>query len=57
MGHPLGCSGARMTVTCLSELMLRRGGGVGCVTMCVGTGMGCAGVFKVESGVTANSKL
>ncbi|TFE23662.1 thiolase family protein [Cohnella luojiensis] len=47
LGHPLGCTGAKLTVTLLHEL-LRLGGGYGVVTMCVGGGMGAAGVFEVE---------
>ena len=46
MGHPLGCTGAKLTVTILKELP-RRGGGYGLVTMCVGGGMGAAGIFEV----------
>jgi acetyl-CoA acyltransferase len=46
LGHPLGCTGAKLTVTLLHEL-LRQGGGYGIVTMCVGGGMGAAGVFEV----------
>lgn len=45
LGHPLGCTGARMTVTLLSELR-RRQARYGVVTMCVGGGMGAAGVFE-----------
>jgi acetyl-CoA acyltransferase len=45
LGHPLGCSGAKLTATALHELH-RRGGRYGLVTMCVGTGMGAAGIFE-----------
>ncbi|PWI58955.1 acetyl-CoA C-acyltransferase [Sulfoacidibacillus thermotolerans] len=45
MGHPLGCTGARQTVTILEELK-RSGGRYGLVTMCIGGGMGAAGVFE-----------
>ncbi|KPV43636.1 acetyl-CoA C-acetyltransferase [Alicyclobacillus ferrooxydans] len=45
LGHPLGCTGARLTVSILNELE-RRGGRYGLVTMCVGGGMGAAGVFE-----------
>ncbi|WP_126428518.1 acetyl-CoA C-acetyltransferase [Brevibacillus marinus] len=46
LGHPLGCTGAKLTVTLLNELK-RRGGRYGLVTMCVGGGMGAAGVFEM----------
>lgn len=46
LGHPLGCTGARLTVSLISELQ-RRGGGYGVVSMCIGGGMGAAGVFEV----------
>ncbi|MFC5407245.1 thiolase family protein [Cohnella soli] len=46
LGHPLGCTGAKLAVTLLHELR-RLGGGYGVVTMCVGGGMGAAGVFEV----------
>ena len=45
LGHPLGCTGARLTATLLHELG-RRNGRYGIVTMCVGGGMGAAGVFE-----------
>jgi acetyl-CoA acyltransferase len=45
LGHPLGCSGARITVTLLYELQ-RRGARYGVATMCIGGGMGAAGVFE-----------
>lgn len=46
LGHPLGCSGAKLTVQALNEAR-RRGGKYAMVTMCVGTGQGAAGVFEV----------
>lgn len=45
LGHPLGCTGAKLTATILQELK-RRGGRYGMVTMCVGGGMGAAGIFE-----------
>lgn len=45
LGHPLGCTGAKLTVTILRELK-RRKGRYGLVTMCVGGGMGAAGIFE-----------
>jgi acetyl-CoA acyltransferase len=45
LGHPLGCTGAKLTTTLLHELK-RRKGRYGLVTMCVGGGMGAAGVFE-----------
>ena len=45
LGHPLGCSGAKLTATALHELK-RCGGRYALVTMCVGTGMGAAGLFE-----------
>jgi acetyl-CoA acyltransferase len=46
LGHPLGCTGAKLTATLLRE-MPRRGVKYGMVTMCVGGGMGAAGIFEV----------
>ena len=45
LGHPLGCSGARLTATLLHE-MRRRGERYGLVTLCVGGGMGAAALFE-----------
>ncbi|KAM5157305.1 3-ketoacyl-CoA thiolase, peroxisomal isoform 1-T1 [Mantella aurantiaca] len=46
LGHPLGCTGARQTVTLLNELKRRRKRSLGVVSMCIGTGMGAAAVFE-----------
>jgi acetyl-CoA acyltransferase len=45
LGHPLGCTGAKLTATLLYE-MRRRGARYGMVTMCIGGGMGAAGIFE-----------
>jgi acetyl-CoA acyltransferase len=45
LGHPLGCTGAKLTATLLHELQ-RRQGRYGMVTMCIGGGMGAAGIFE-----------
>jgi acetyl-CoA acyltransferase len=45
LGHPLGCTGAKLTATIIRELK-RRHGRYGLVTMCVGGGMGAAGIFE-----------
>jgi acetyl-CoA acyltransferase len=45
LGHPLGCTGAKLTATLLRE-MKRRKARYGMVTMCVGAGMGAAGIFE-----------
>jgi acetyl-CoA acyltransferase len=45
LGHPLGCTGAKLTVQLIYE-MKRRGGKYGVVSMCIGGGMGAAGVFE-----------
>ncbi len=46
LGHPLGCTGAKLSATLLHELK-RRGGKWGLVTMCIGGGMGAGGVFEM----------
>ena len=46
LGHPLGATGAKLTTQLVHELG-QRGGGIGLVTMCVGGGMGAAGLFEV----------
>jgi acetyl-CoA acyltransferase len=46
LGHPLGCTGAKLTVQLFNE-MRRRNNKYGIVTMCVGTGQGAAGVFEL----------
>src|SRR4051812_12440629 len=46
LGHPLGATGAKLTTQLVHELG-KRGGGMGLVTMCVGGGMGAAGIFEV----------
>ncbi len=46
LGHPLGCTGAKLSVQLFDE-MKRRGNKYGIVTMCVGTGQGAAGVYEL----------
>ena len=46
LGHPLGCSGARITTTLVHELR-RRGGGYGLATMCIGVGQGISTILEV----------
>ncbi len=46
LGHPLGCTGAKLSVQLFDE-MKRRGNKYGMVTMCVGTGQGAAGVYEI----------
>lgn len=46
LGHPLGCTGAKLTVQIMNELK-KRNGKYGMVTMCVGTGQGAAGIFEM----------
>jgi acetyl-CoA acyltransferase len=45
LGHPLGCTGAKLTATLIRELQ-RKNGRYGMVTMCIGGGMGAAGIFE-----------
>lgn len=47
LGHPLGATGARMCATLMPELK-RQGKKLGVISMCIGTGMGAAGVFERE---------
>ena len=49
LGHPLGATGAKLT-TQLVHALGQAGGGLGMVTMCIGGGMGAAGIFEVFSG-------
>jgi enoyl-CoA hydratase/3-hydroxyacyl-CoA dehydrogenase len=49
IGHPLGMSGARLSVSIIHELH-RRGGRFGVVSMCIGTGMGAAAVYEINAG-------
>jgi acetyl-CoA acyltransferase len=51
LGHPLGATGAKLTTQLVHELA-RRGGGHGLVTMCIGGGMGAAGIFEVYPAAT-----
>jgi len=46
LGHPLGATGGKLTTQLVHELG-KRGGGIGLVTMCIGGGMGAAGLFEV----------
>ena len=48
LGHPLGCTGAKLTAQLLYELR-RRGGRYGIVSMCIGGGMGAAGLYEVTA--------
>jgi acetyl-CoA acyltransferase len=45
LGHPLGCTGAKLTTQLINE-MKRRGVQFGMVSMCIGGGMGAAGIFE-----------
>lgn len=55
IGHPLGMTGARMSVSIIHELR-RRGGRFGVVSMCVGSGMGAAAVFEINR-VASTAKM
>ena len=46
LGHPLGCTGGKLTVQLINE-MKRRNQKYGMVTMCVGAGQGAAGIFEI----------
>ena len=46
LGHPLGCTGAKLSVQMMNELK-RQDKKYGMVTMCVGTGQGAAGIFEM----------
>jgi acetyl-CoA acyltransferase len=46
LGHPLGCTGAKLSVQIMNELK-RTNGKYGVVTMCIGTGQGAAGVIEL----------
>jgi acetyl-CoA C-acetyltransferase len=48
LGHPIGCTGARLAVSLIHELK-RRGGGTGVAALCGGGGQGDAVIFKVSS--------
>ncbi|WP_051286964.1 acetyl-CoA C-acyltransferase [Paenibacillus taiwanensis] len=48
LGHPLGCTGAKLTTSLVQDLR-RKGGGFGIVSMCIGGGMGAAGLFEVHA--------
>jgi acetyl-CoA acyltransferase len=45
LGHPLGCTGAKLTATLIRDLQ-RKNARYGMVTMCIGGGMGAAGIFE-----------
>ncbi len=46
LGHPLGCTGAKLTTTLLHEMKRRNNVKYGLVSMCIGGGMGAAGIFE-----------
>ena len=46
LGHPVGCSGARILTTLIYEMLRRDDANLGLATLCIGGGMGCAAVVK-----------
>lgn len=56
LGHPLGCTGARLVTSILHELR-RRGEKLGVVSMCIGTGMGAAALLEMDDAAFTRSKL
>jgi acetyl-CoA acyltransferase len=54
LGHPLGCTGAKLTVQIIHE-MLRQGHRYGLVTMCIGGGMGAAGIFESLNSINSTA--
>ena len=46
LGHPLGCSGARISATLIHELQRREGARYGLATMCIGVGQGAAVIYE-----------
>ncbi len=47
LGHPLGCTGAKLSVQLFDEMRLRKLDKYGIVSMCVGTGQGAAGIYEL----------
>jgi len=47
IGHPLGATGSRLTLTCLRQLKILDGGGLGLVSMCIGGGQGISLIVEV----------
>lgn len=56
LGHPLGCTGARQIATGLAELQ-KRDGNVLLTSMCIGSGMGAAGIFVREAASRVSASL
>jgi acetyl-CoA acyltransferase 1 len=57
LGHPLGCTGARQIATLLHELKRRGKKSYGVVSMCIGTGMGAAGIFEYPGTTDTTAKM